>query len=60
MFAQPSLSPELQEQTPGCLLQEDHMHSFFLAETCKYLFLIANDTFMRVSQSLPPVDVQVR
>lgn len=26
------------------------MHSFFLAETCKYLFLTANDTFVRVSQ----------
>ena len=28
--------------------KEDHMHSFFLAETCKYLFLLANDTFWKV------------
>ena len=28
--------------------KEDHMHSFFLAETCKYLFLLYNDTFLRV------------
>lgn len=28
--------------------KEDHMHSFFLAETCKYLFLLSNDTFWRV------------
>ena len=28
--------------------QEDHMHSFFLAETCKYLFLLYNDTFLKV------------
>ncbi|CAL8468306.1 g7846 [Coccomyxa elongata] len=27
--------------------KEDHMHSFFLAETCKYLFLLSNDTFWR-------------
>ena len=29
--------------------QEDHMHSFFLAETCKYLFLLYNDTFLQVN-----------
>ncbi len=28
--------------------KEDHMHSFFLAETCKYLYLMANDTFLQV------------
>ena len=27
---------------------EDHMHSFFLAESCKYLYLMANDSFMQV------------
>jgi mannosidase alpha-like ER degradation enhancer 1 len=26
---------------------EDHMHSFFLAETCKYLYLLFDDRFMR-------------
>lgn len=26
---------------------EDHMHSFFLAESCKYLYLMANDSFMQ-------------
>ncbi|XP_068636856.1 alpha-mannosidase I MNS5 isoform X2 [Aristolochia californica] len=25
---------------------EDHQHSFFLAETCKYLFLLFNDSFL--------------
>lgn len=30
------------------LEKEDHMHSFFLAETCKYLFLLFNDTFLQV------------
>ena len=35
------------------------MHSFFLAETCKYLYLIANDTFMRVSHPLPSVYMKV-
>lgn len=29
-------------------LQEDHMPSYFLAETCKYAFLIANSTFLEV------------
>lgn len=28
--------------------KEDHMHSFFLAETCKYLYLLYNDSFLRV------------
>lgn len=27
---------------------EDHMHSFFLAETCKYLYLLSNDSFWKV------------
>jgi len=27
--------------------REDHMHSFFLAETCKYLYLLFNDTFLQ-------------
>eukprot|EP00850_Spirogloea_muscicola_P001621 SM000006S19386 [mRNA] locus=s6:421678:426268:- [translate_table: standard] len=26
---------------------EDHQHSFFLAETCKYLYLLFDDTFMK-------------
>eukprot|EP00268_Persea_americana_P045140 TRINITY_DN4588_c1_g1_i3.p1 TRINITY_DN4588_c1_g1~~TRINITY_DN4588_c1_g1_i3.p1 ORF type:complete len:202 (+),score=30.22 TRINITY_DN4588_c1_g1_i3:1163-1768(+) len=25
---------------------EDHQHSFFLAETCKYLYLLFNDSFL--------------
>ena len=25
---------------------EDHQHSFFLAETCKYLYLLFDDSFM--------------
>ena len=33
-------------------LQEDHMPSYFLAETCKYAFLIANSTFLAV-RALP-------
>lgn len=28
--------------------KEDHMHSFFLAETCKYLYLLYNSTFLKV------------
>ncbi|EIE19324.1 seven-hairpin glycosidase [Coccomyxa subellipsoidea C-169] len=31
----------------GSMEKEDHMHSFFLAETCKYLFLLANDSFWK-------------
>mmetsp|Transcript_10206 Transcript_10206/g.18414 ORF Transcript_10206/g.18414 Transcript_10206/m.18414 type:complete len:167 (+) Transcript_10206:897-1397(+) len=27
--------------------KEDHMHSFFLAETCKYLYLLYNDSFLQ-------------
>ena len=27
---------------------EDHMHSFFLSETCKYLFLLFDDSFLGV------------
>ncbi|XP_020578444.1 alpha-mannosidase I MNS5 isoform X2 [Phalaenopsis equestris] len=26
--------------------QEDHQHSFFLSETCKYLYLLYDDTFL--------------
>jgi len=26
---------------------EDHQHSFFLSETCKYLFLLYDDSFLR-------------
>ena len=29
--------------------QEDHMPSYFLAETCKYAFLTADNTFWKVS-----------
>ena len=32
--------------------QEDHMPSYFLAETCKYAFLIANSSFLAV-RALP-------
>lgn len=50
---------------------EDHMHSFFLAETCKYLYLLFDDSFLKdrnvvfsteghplpVLAHRPPVDV---
>ena len=29
-------------------VQEDHMPSYFLAETCKYAFLTADSTFWKV------------
>ncbi|KAK1273522.1 putative alpha-mannosidase I MNS5 [Acorus gramineus] len=28
------------------MILEDHQHSFFLAETCKYLYLLFNDSFL--------------
>jgi hypothetical protein len=37
--------------------KEDHMHSFFLAETCKYLFLLYNDTFHKVPPPPPPLSL---
>ncbi len=37
----------------GNMEKEDHMHSFFLAETCKYLFLLANDSFWKVCALQP-------
>ena len=39
---------------PTCELtvQEDHMPSYFLAEMCKYAFLIADSTFLKVGPSL--------
>lgn len=35
--------------------QEDYMPSFFLAETCKYLFLLFNDTLRVSLKSRPPL-----
>ena len=32
---------------------EDHQHSFFLSETCKYLYLIANDSFLQAGSPWP-------
>ena len=32
---------------------EDHMPSYFLAEACKYLWLIFNDSFWQVQLSRP-------
>eukprot|EP01025_Chloroclados_australasicus_P003930 TRINITY_DN10939_c1_g1_i6.p1 TRINITY_DN10939_c1_g1~~TRINITY_DN10939_c1_g1_i6.p1 ORF type:complete len:751 (-),score=105.65 TRINITY_DN10939_c1_g1_i6:337-2589(-) len=29
------------------MVKEDHMHSFFLAETCKYLYLLFDDSFLK-------------
>ena len=31
---------------------EDHMPSYFLAEACKYLFLLFDDSFVKVRQQL--------
>ena len=28
--------------------KEDHMHSYFLAEACKYLYLLYDGTFLKV------------
>lgn len=33
----------------GRMPLEDHMPSYFLAEACKYLFLLYNDTFLQVA-----------
>lgn len=33
-------------------VQEDHMPSYFIAETCKYAYLIANAAFWKVGRSI--------
>ena len=34
--------------------KEDHMHSYFLAEACKYLFLLYNDSALQACFSPQP------
>lgn len=34
------------------MLLEDHMPSYFLAEACKYLFLLFDDSFLKVTPNI--------